>query len=85
MNSIEIRRTGCVLSNKNSEIRADFLMKRSNVKVYVPMLIDLQRLYILREKKIEMLFNYQSDSYSVFGFSENSLPMKVSAKFSVST
>jgi hypothetical protein len=49
------------------------------------MLIDLQRLYILREKKIEMIFNYQSDSYSVFGFLENSLPMKVSAKFSVST
>ncbi len=53
--------------------------------MYVSIPIDLQRLYILREKKIERIFNYQSDSYSVFGFSENILPMKVSAKVSVST
>ncbi len=43
LKSIEIRRTGCVLSNTNSEVRADFLMKRLNVKVYLQMLMDLQR------------------------------------------
>jgi len=43
LNSIEIRRTGCMLLNMNSEVKADSLMKKSNVKVYLPMLMVLQR------------------------------------------